>query len=353
MKYQNRHSMAGRIQSRYDPNLPWFMIVDRLKNSIPGSTCHIDTTGISNIDQFCAELALCDSTVDNTIVTDELWKFIDEDTGINHYEICLNQYANDNNKNVVILTHGYTDRQIGPRCWMFSYPIYFLISDFYRSHPAVKPTGLEYGFSSLNRRMAVHRVLLGYHLYDRGLLDQVIFSLGGSDMHPYQIYETLPNFKKFLELIPITCYDNNRNDHTVNHPAYTDAYCNIVTETETDRVVDVMPGTNYNEFEIITEKSYKPFMSRQIPLFLASRGHMDYLKKLGFEVMEDLVPVGYDHMLVQDKIQAVLEIVGRGRDWIESFYFDHLSEIEHNYQLVMSNRVQDRLISNISTVLSN
>jgi len=80
---------------------------------------------------------------------------------------------------------------------------------------------------------------------------------------------------------------------------------------------------------------------------------MDYLKKLGFEVMEDLVPVGYDHMPVLDKIQAVLEIVGRGRDWIESFYFDHLTEIEHNYQLVMSNRIQDQLISNISAVLSN
>ena len=351
-QFINRHQHRGVIAANQNPNTPWSVAINRLKNSMTGTTCHIDTTCIGNRDMFIAELDLCDPRVDTVIITDETWKYPDAD-GINYYEAALLAHPNMQNKDVIIATHRYTNRQIGPRCWLVSYPVYFLIGKFYSPDSlVVKPRDLVYGFSSLNYRAAVHRVLLGYGLYEQGLLDDVIFSLSDHSRFDATILKTLSRFDEFRQLLPIQCYDNLVNDHTVDHPAYSHAYCNIVTETETDMVIDIEPVINLIEHEIITEKSYKPFLSGQVPLFLASRGHMAYLKRLGFETMEDLVPPGYDLMPTVDKVAAIVGIVGLGREYIRDFYFNHLREIEHNYRLATSGAVEQRLLRDIQQLIS-
>ncbi len=348
-QFINPHSTVGNILSAYGPNIPWTWVIDHLKNSLVGTTCHIDTTVIGSIPRFRDELDLCDSGVDTVIITDEKWKFPDDADGINHYESALLAHANMQNKDIIILTCRYTNRRVGPRCWVVSYPAWFLSSHFYTPlEAAIKPRGLDYGFSSLNSRPAVHRILLGYRLYEQDLLDEVIFSLGCNGSFDANIIKTLPDFEQFRQLLPIRVYDTRLGDYTVNnHPAYSHAYCNIVTETETDMVIDVAPGANLVEHEIITEKSYKPFLSCQVPLFLASRGHYAYLKSLGFEVMEDLVPLGYDQMPTVDKVAAIVNIVGQGREFIEDFYFAHRGEIEHNYALATGRTVEQQLIADI------
>ena len=349
-QFINRLRVVGNLDP--NPNTPWFIVVDRLKHALTGTTCHIDTTGLSR-DMFAAELTLCDPTVDTVIITDEKWKYPDDITGVNYYEETLLAHPSMQNKDIIIVTHRYTNRQVGHRCWLVSYPAFFLIGRFYSPNTwAFKPRDLVNGFSSLNYRPAVHRVLLGYRLYEQGLLDDVIFSLSDQGSFDARIFTQLPEFNKFRQLLPIQCYDSATNDHTVNHPAYSHAYCNIVTETETEVVIDINPGTNLVEHEIITEKSCKPLLSGQVPLFLASRGHYAYLKRLGFETMEDLVPPGYDLMPTVDKVAAIVGIVAQGREFIEQFYFDHLQEIRHNYELMTSGRIEQQLIRHIQQLVS-
>ena len=351
-QFINRHQQRGVIAANQTPNTPWSVVVNRLKNSLTGTTCHIDTTGLSR-DMFAAELTLCDPTVDTVIITDEKWKYPDDITGVNYYEETLLAHPSMQNKDIIIVTHRYTNRQVGHRCWLVSYPAFFLIGRFYSPNTwAFKPRDLVNGFSSLNYRPAVHRVLLGYRLYEQGLLDDVIFSLSDQGSFDARIFTQLPEFNKFRQLLPIQCYDSATNDHTVNHPAYSHAYCNIVTETETDMVIDIEPGTNLVEHEIITEKSYKPFLSGQVPLFLASQGHMAYLTSLGFEVMSNLVPAGYDQMPTRDKVAAIVDVVAQGREYIRDFYFNHLREIEHNYRLATSGAVEQRLLRDIQQLIS-
>ena len=349
-QFINRHRVVGNLDP--NPNTPWFIVVDRLKHALTGTTCHIDTTGLSR-DMFAAELTLCDPGVDTVIITDEKWKYPDDITGVNYYEETLLAHPSMQNKDIIIVTHRYTNRQVGHRCWLVSYPAFFLIGRFYSPNTwAFKPRDLVNGFSSLNYRPAVHRVLLGYRLYEQGLLDDVIFSLSDQGSFDARIFTQLPEFNKFRQLLPIQCYDSATNDHTVNHPAYSHAYCNIVTETETDMVIDIEPGTNLVEHEIITEKSYKPFLSGQVPLFLASQGHMAYLTSLGFEVMSNLVPAGYDQMPTRDKVAAIVDVVAQGREYIRDFYFNHLREIEHNYRLATSGAVEQRLLRDIQQLIS-
>lgn len=352
-QFINRHQHRGVIAANQNPNTPWSVAINRLKNSMTGTTCHIDTTCIGNRDMFTAELDLCDPGVDTVIITDEKWKYPDDITGVNYYEETLLAHPNMQNKDIIIATHRYTNRQIGPRCWLVSYPAYFLIGKFYQPDSlVVKPRDLVYGFSSLNYRAAVHRVLLGHGLYEQGLLDNVIFSLSDHGRFDATILKTLSRFDEFRQLLPIQCYDNLVNDHTVDHPAYSHAYCNIVTETETDMVIDIEPVINLIEHEIITEKSYKPFLSGQVPLFLASQGHMAYLTSLGFEVMSNLVPAGYDQMPTVDKVAAIVDVVAQGREYIRDFYFNHLREIEHNYRLATSGAVEQRLLRDIQQLIS-
>jgi hypothetical protein len=84
---------------------------------------------------------------------------------------------------------------------------------------------------------------------------------------------------------------------------------------------------------------------------LTARGHVAYFKSLGFEMMEDLLPAGYDQMNVPQKISAIVAIVSKGNKFIEDFYFSHLKEIQHNYQLINSSKVEELILQNIKDIL--
>jgi hypothetical protein len=132
------------------------------------------------------------------------------------------------------------------------------------------------------------------------------------------------------------------------HAAYRDAYCNIATESECEE----FPYYRDINLPVITEKSYKPFASRQIPIWLAARGHLNYLKGLGFEVMEDLLPNNYDNLQTPDKVMAIVELVKQGTEFIKDFYFSHTREIQHNYELFNSDVVEKLIVQRITDTIN-
>jgi hypothetical protein len=164
----------------------------------------------------------------------------------------------------------------------------------------------------------------------------------------------LDDYPSYLNLLPIRhnselSIENFVNDHSINHEAYWNAYCNIVTETECEEY----PYHRNINLPISTEKTYKPFLSRQIPLMLAARGHIQYLKGLGFEMMSDLLPLNFDDLSVLQKINEIVTIVKQGREFIKDFYFSHLQEIQHNYELVNSDKVEKTILQRIKDTLND
>jgi hypothetical protein len=73
---------------------------------------------------------------------------------------------------------------------------------------------------------------------------------------------------------------------------------------------------------------------------------------LGFEMMEDLLPNGYDEMPFLQKVGAVVNTVAKGKDFVKDFYFDHIREIKHNYELVNSTKVDDLILSRIKDMIN-
>lgn len=337
-----------------------FVPIKPLLNILPG-----DSKKIINISsKFPVDiLKILDQITDPVdtvlLINGDVWRYFDTTKEIfNH--------PNLKDKNIFLQTVGYTNTKSDARCWEISYPFYYWKMKKSMDLFVAKPKDLKYGFSSLNNSNNMHRTLLGYNLYINNLLNDIIFSQNiiGDSYAITRISQdanilNLKNFEEYRNLLPIRAQmenipvgqkfggDNDHNFAIPTHPAHTMAYCNIVTESECEEY----PYSRNINLPVITEKSYKPFMAGQIPIMLAARGHINYFKGLGFEMMEDLLPMGYDQMPVLQKIENIIAIATKGKYFIEDFYFNHLKEIKHNYELINSTKVGDLMLQNIKDIL--
>jgi hypothetical protein len=311
--------------------------INKLVNILPGRVQVIDISSNTPPEIF-QKLNNFDSACDTVLLKNyDVWRYME-------YESAIFNHVNLTGRNVFLQYLGYTNHRISERHWKISFPF-----SYYIREPVILPikqSALPFGYGCLNNIPAVHRVLLGYTLWRNNLLSQVIFSQNNNGPMDANIYNTLPDFESYRAILPIRWeyekdIDNFYNDHGIAHPAFNDAYCNIITESEIAEIL----FSHEVDLPIISEKTIKAYRSCQIPMALACRGHVEYTRGLGFEPMEDFAPPGFDQMGVLEKIAAIAETVGRGREYAESYYFDHLQEIQHNVELVQSDQV-DRLILN-------
>jgi hypothetical protein len=282
-----------------------------LLNILPGASKKVLSIGShlpADILKILDRLSGSDDTV--LLTNGDVWRYFDATEEIfNH--------PNLQDKNVFLQTMGYTNAKINTRCWEISYPLHYWKGENSTVDFVAKPSSLEYGFSCLNNSNNMHRTILGYRLYENNLLDDIIFSQNIVDdgyaivrasqdakilnLENFEEYKSLLPIRSQLEIIPKTqAFRNFRGDHNYDiptHPAYTEAYCNIVTESECEEY----PYSRNINLPVSTEKSYNPLRAGQVPIMLAARGHLAYFKSLGFEMMEDLMPEGYDQMNIPKK----------------------------------------------------
>ena len=329
-----------------------------LLNILPGASKKIIGISSQFPEDILKTLDQITDTVDTVLLTNgDAWRYFDvRDEIFNH--------PNLQDKNVFLQTLGYTNTKFDAKCWEISYPLYYLRMEKAMDPFVAKPSNLKHGFSCLNNSNNIHRTLLGYWLYKKNLLGDIIFSqnivndgyaitrisqdTNILNLENFEEYKNLLPIRSQLEIIPVSGEFKGIQNYAIpTHPAYIEAYCNIVTESECEEY----PYNRNINLPVITEKSYKPFMAGQVPIMLAARGHIDYLKGLGFEMMEDLLPMGYDQMPVLQKIENIITIVAKGKDFITDFYFNHLREIKHNYELINSTKVGDLIVQNIKDIL--
>jgi hypothetical protein len=293
------------------------------------------------------------------------------------YDNVVRDHPQLQGKNVFVLTLGYENRRIGDHCWILSFPIWYLSRQLLQKTNFVPmPSGLEYGYGSLNNRPAPHRLLLGHELHRNELLSGVIFTQNNTqqmsstpikeypageidpsltcDSIQWDMVWNAPGFDQYQRLLPIRWKNQPiRNSHYVHHDAEQLAYANITTEAMIDDIYWVKESQSFITIPlpIMSEKTWRPFAAGQIPIFLAAIGHLPYLQSLGFDTLDDLYPAGFDSMTMLEKINAIVNIVKQGRDFIEDFYFAHLREIQHNHELVVSDRVDQLIVNNIKNFI--
>lgn len=98
-----------------------------------------------------------------------------------------------------------------------------------------------------------------------------------------EIRYQIKNFTYDYELPDI--YDN---PHSTIFPVHTNAYCNLVME-------------HTMEVPVLSEKSYKPFIAEQIPIYLAATNAARALSYLGFDLFYDFIDHNrYDTIIVNN-----------------------------------------------------
>ena len=334
-------------------------IFQPLYDVLPGALANLDI-GSQRPNDIIKLLDQYNKPFDTMLLNNgDVWRYFDSYNQIfNHPKLI--------NKPVFLQTLGYTNKYFGNSKWELSYPIHYWPRWRLSNSFSPKSNNLNYGFSCLNNRASIDRLVLGYNFYINNLLDKIIFSQNLIDSvnsinRVIQDF-SFDRFNEFLKLLPIRILSEANRDQLVDfrnfkgvvggwanqpHPAFDDAYCQIYVESECEEY----PYTRNINLPVMTEKSHKPFIARQLPVALAARGHLAYLKGLGFETFDDLLSTGYDDMKTLEKIDCIVLLVKKGNDFIKDYYFNHLREIQHNYELVNSDKVEDLILERIKDII--
>lgn len=208
-------------------------------------------------------------------------------------------------------------------------------------------------FSCLNRNPSFHRLIFYTMIKQRGLLDKFIYSF--YDRCPYQGHLVNPSQYRMLEQyidrnlaqsclanlqdFPISWHGETlgENDHSVKHPAYQDAWCNIVTETSAT-------------VSFTSEKIWKPMAAGQMFLVVGFPGTTAWLKKLGFHVFDDHYDAETD---LANRLTSIVDLIQQHQDDAGSWWKANRFHIEHNYHWLHSGNVEKNLLYPIVNQLNH
>lgn len=161
----------------------------------------------------------------------------------------------------------------------------------------ILPESREYKLVYLARLARPHRLTLAVELLERNLTEETILSCGwmGWDYPSFSKY--IP--EKYRQVFPISLAEESNIEDTsilknwgVNSKIRASVF-NLISETSFDHV-PINGASNYWQKSVISEKTIKPYILRQFPIWLAPMGAVEEQRNLGFDVFDDLIDHTYD-----------------------------------------------------------
>lgn len=137
--------------------------------------------------------------------------------------------------------------------------------------------------------------------------------------------EELEKFKPmFVSTLPILIdgATPGLEQHTHLDPVFYKSLFNIIVETSSQE--DVGSWTSI----FITEKTFKAFAFRQIPIWFAVPGLVKKVKELGFDIFEDIIDHSYDS--IQDEQTRHLTVLEQINQLDTKFGLEDCQELRHN-----------------------
>ena len=165
-------------------------------------------------------------------------------------------------------------------------------------------------FSCLNGRLRSHRILLLLELIKRGIIDlthqhqnnQISFLFYSNESTDYEMYvemvnnlglssedvKLLLNVKNSLP-IKIRSEDGTPPGTFLQNESFR-TILNLVTENVAGIDCEI---TDINTITF-TEKAWIPFRIHQMPIYISVPGYVEQLRKLGFDLFDDVIDHSYD-----------------------------------------------------------
>jgi len=203
---------------------------------------------------------------------------------------------------------------------------------------------------SFNGSTRVSRILFLSHLLKNNLIDDIECSFLFYDHNDdtklnEEVYINIVNglyeqkhislneqksLINYTQNLPKT-YDNFKlSDRTVIQDSYSPVF-NVITENTYGYFCcdDIKDSNTY------TEKTLKPFMMEQIPIFIAQPKHVELLRTIGYDVFDDVIDHSYDNEydegtrmeLIIKEIKKTLDKDGK------SFYYNNRERFIRNREL--------------------
>jgi hypothetical protein len=211
-------------------------------------------------------------------------------------------YADKHHINVIILVGDVTAQD--KRSQIIYYPYWyhraknnFFSRNIYQKN--IESINKTYKISCLNGNPRWHRIYNYLLLKDKKYFNEFLFGMHLPDINDHKMKSewssptnyTIP--EKLLEQwysVKDNFPDRNdirsnvRIDADIHHPAFSDSYVNLVSETTVDGL-------------FVTEKTWKPIASGQLFLVIGGRFTISYLKDFGVDVFDDII----DHKYYDDE----------------------------------------------------
>lgn len=144
----------------------------------------------------------------------------------------------------------------------------------------------------------------------------------------------ISNLDKDIDLpfLDIGGWNEAKNKFASAESLIRDSYINLVSESEGSNPLGIF----------ITEKSVKPFIYQQVPIFLGTTGLVKHLRQYGFDLFDDIVDHSYDNELnINVRCEMIFEQLLNLRDFdFEDYFRKNNERFFHNFT-VYKNMVQE------------
>jgi len=253
----------------------------------------------------------------------------------------------------IYLTANFTDLSSS----VIFFPYFFFRSNLrFKNNPRIPIKSRSGLVSCLNRNSNGHRLYLYYQLLQKPYINEIMLSMHGltcpysghlRDLSTDLAYQYLPSdIKEKLKTINLNkeafpgdsghtpAIAGNPGDHSWQHPAYTDYYLNIITES----------GIGSPFF---SEKTFKPLAAGQLFLMVNGFDSIDALRYLGFETFDtDFGNHVYDHMrgTFIDRIDQMLSLLDSKYSNIADIYHSNKQAIQYNQDYALSDQFREDLL---------
>lgn len=262
--------------------------------------------------------------------------------------LCCNYDIDDK---VVILTSNFGDYRNYRNIEFF--PFQFFRSSFY--YKKVINEKRNFFVSCINRNPAGHKLYTFYKLNQHPRFKEMLTSFNGMGVHGFNrnrniqllnlnhyLFDNIPDDIKIkIEQINIKKQafpgDDIFSYEVLNsnlHPAYTDAYLNLVTETSAD-------------VPCISEKTFKPIVSGQLFLISGAVQLVECLRSLDFDCFDDIFS-NHDytnHKVMIQRIDRLFDIFSNLYDQIPDIYHDCKKRIRENQNHMWSSTLYNKIVS--------
>lgn len=247
---------------------------------------------------------------------------------------------------VVFLTSNYADYSDYNNIFYFPYQLFRSKRHYDKLDITIKR---KYNTSFLSRNPNTHKIYTFLKLYESVYFDRMMIGFSNYipdgftnpelTMNHHRIRIMPDNIKK--RLAEIKLYRRDVEDDLWNwisvinensHPAFSDTYLNIIAETSYEEIC-------------LSEKTFKPLISGQLFTFSSAARSLETVKKIGFEIFDDVLSSTYDY--VDDmylRIDSMISLIDENYDNLEYIYRSKYREILFNQEYFQSDQVEMQFI---------